>query len=478
MQIDVLLLFLGLLLYEQTGVVRPPLFDSDAAMLALVLGLYLPPIFAIALHCRRVRRFMLRQPQRVPRALVRLQHAMTLWRWFAVGIFLVGIFGFGWMAYLQQRLGLRFLVPDLIALAPPLLVSVFSWWAYYPIHRKLQEASLIRQLDEGRPVYPPQPRNAFVINQIRHQMLLILLPMLVILAWIQTVERAAHHWPIVSAYQAAFTAIGGIAVFLAAPFILRVIWDVIPMPPGELRNRLLDLCESHRVKIRQLLLWRTHTGMVNGAVMGVVAPLRMILLTDGLIAQLPEPQVEAVMAHELGHVRRHHMPLLAVAALGTLGAILSLLDLLMRLIEKITAQPGWREAAQTAGLQSDSIPQSAVGATLVAATFIAWLILFGWISRRFERQADTFAVQHFCTDIITPDAARTMADALRNVCVLNHASTTRPSWRHGSIEWRIAYLHSLVGRRADDCPIDRLMRRINLICLILLIASLASGVAF
>ncbi|MFA7237895.1 MAG: M48 family metallopeptidase [Phycisphaeraceae bacterium] len=477
MQIDVLLLFLGLLLHEQAGVPRPPLFDSGGAMLIVSLVPYLLPIMAIALHCRRVRRLMLHQPQRVPRALVRLQQAMTLWRWFAVGIFLASIFGFGWMTYLEQRLGFKFLVPDLLALAPPLLIGVFSWWAYYPIHRKLQEASLIRQLDEGRPVYPPQPRNAFVISQIRHQMLLILLPMLFILTWVQLVHHAATRWPFIAAYEAACTAIGGIVVFLASPFILRAIWDVIPMPPGELRTRLLDLCESHRVKIRQLLLWRTHTGMVNGAVMGVVAPLRMILLTDGLIAQLPQPQVEAVMAHELGHVRRHHLPLLAVAALGTIGAMLSLLDLLMRLIEKIAAQPGWREAAQTAGLQSDSITQSVVGAALIAATFIAWLILFGWISRRFERQADTFAVQHFCADVITPDAAQTMADALRNVCVLNHASTTRPSWRHGSIEWRIAYLHSLVGRRADDCPIDKLMRRINLICLVLLIVSLASGAA-
>ena len=50
---------------------------------------------------------------------------------------------------------------------------------------------------------------------------------------------------------------------------------------------------------------------------------RKIVLFDTLIQQLAEPELEAVLAHEIGHYKRKHIPkMLAASALGLVGGLL------------------------------------------------------------------------------------------------------------------------------------------------------------
>ena len=87
---------------------------------------------------------------------------------------------------------------------------------------------------------------------------------------------------------------------------------------------------------------------------------------------------------------------------------------------------------------------------------------FGWVSRRFERQADAFAVRHMAEgEHVDADAVGVMTRALERVATLNHVPVARRSWRHGSIAWRQDYLHSLVGTSVDVSPIDRTVTRIK-----------------
>jgi hypothetical protein len=108
------------------------------------------------------------------------------------------------------------------------------------------------------------------------------------------------------------------------------------------------------------------------------------------------------------------------------------------------------------------------------------------VSRRFERQADTFAVQHSAMQasgatapvVITDNAARTMIDALESVAVLNNMSPKEAvwkQWRHGSIRWRQLHLFALVGLRTDQVPIDRTVRRIKFATVAVLLVLLFSS---
>ena len=76
-----------------------------------------------------------------------------------------------------------------------------------------------------------------------------------------------------------------------------------------------------------MLLWKTFGVMINAGVMGLVAPLRFILLTDGLVERMPVERIEAVMAHEVAHVSKRHIfwlivtPGLWIGSGGLLGWI-------------------------------------------------------------------------------------------------------------------------------------------------------------
>jgi STE24 endopeptidase len=399
-----------------------------------------------------------------------------------VFIFYLALFVLGVVEWLQFRLGLPTLATHLLMLIPPLGMFVVVWWVHWPIEWQMHRASLLREIDEGRPIYPMPTRGAYVWSQLRHQLLIWLIPLIGVLVATDAVAALGDWLQLSTPTVGGLVFLAAVGLFALTPLMVRVIWDTVPMPDGPLRQRLLALCEQERVGIADLLLWRTIGGMINGAVIGVIPQLRYVLLTDGLVDQMPERHVEAVMAHELAHVRRRHLPWLAVAAIGTLGGVIALLDAALVLLERWgapVAAMSWQSGG--AGGQWDGIG-AAVGLVLGLGI---WFVVFGYISRRYERQADAFAVQHFARrqaegddepqaaeteGRVTEEAVEAMAGALESLAGLNHIRPEQANWRHGSIQWRCDYLRTLVGRPIDQLPIDRQVRQINWGCLVLLLA--------
>ena len=56
------------------------------------------------------------------------------------------------------------------------------------------------------------------------------------------------------------------------------------------------------LRYREILLWHTENNMGNAAVVGLVPRLRYILLSDLLLETMDDRQIEAVFAHEIGHI--------------------------------------------------------------------------------------------------------------------------------------------------------------------------------
>jgi len=154
-----------------------------------------------------------------------------------------------------------------------------------------------------------------------------------------------------------------------------------------------------------------------------------------------------VMAHEIGHVRRRHMPWLLVSMLAAIAIVVAALMAV--------------QGTPVADIGAGSTVAVLIGVSVV-------LVIFGWISRRFERQADAFAVRHINAKqsmpaAISASAAAVVCDALGRIAILNSVAPTRRSWRHGSIAWRQAYLQSIVGSTADGLAIDRQVRWIKVV---------------
>ena len=84
---------------------------------------------------------------------------------------------------------------------------------------------------------------------------------------------------------------------------------------GELRDRVFSLCKKAGVNLRQLYVLPTpFMPMANAfALRG-----DRILLTDQLLNVLSRKEVDAVVAHEIGHLRHRHITLLLLAIAGVL----------------------------------------------------------------------------------------------------------------------------------------------------------------
>jgi len=112
---------------------------------------------------------------------------------------------------------------------------------------------------------------------------------------------------------------------------------------------------------------------------------KRIVFFDTLLARIEAPEIEAVLAHELGHFRLHHVRQRLVASVMLTFGGLALLSWAAR-------QPGFFHALGV------PVPSAAMALllfmlTVPVLTFFATPIA-SWWSRRHEREADDFAAEH------------------------------------------------------------------------------------
>jgi STE24 endopeptidase len=112
---------------------------------------------------------------------------------------------------------------------------------------------------------------------------------------------------------------------------------------------------------------------------------KRIVFFDTLLARIDSDEIEAVLAHELGHFRLHHVRQRLVVSASTVLAGLALLGWLAH-------QPGFYSALGVP-VGSPAMALLLFAVTVPVFTFFA-TPLETWWSRRQERAADDFAVTH------------------------------------------------------------------------------------
>lgn len=411
---------------------------------------------------------------RGPAARSRIRSAGRVLRglqWLATGLVAVGVFGFGLREVVQGVIGDPPLVDELFTIAPALVVITATWWIFHPFEKHVQEAVILRQLDEGGPVQPPSERTGWVWMQVRTQMLILLVPIGMVVLVGECIGLMLAGRPEDPAWlRPLLSGLAIVPVLVFAPAIVVRILGAHPLPKGEVRTTLEGMCRKAGVGVRELLLWPTGGAMVNAAVTGITGRLRWVMLTDGLLETLRREQVMAVMAHELAHARRHHMPWMALSVLALASGLALLCDpLVLGIID-------WRigMGGSPVDVQRDlGVIELLTTGSILAATLVG----FGWVSRRFERQADAHAacvlsmeLEETPGQVVTVAGIAAMGSALIRVSGSSGVPSRRFSWRHGSIASRVTHLRSLVDVAIEDLPIDRTVRRINLASLLLVTA--------
>lgn len=156
-----------------------------------------------------------------------------------------------------------------------------------------------------------------------------------------------------------------------------------PLPAGEARTRLLALSErtGFRAQTIEVMDGSKRSGHSNAFFTGF-GRFRRIVLFDTLLAQLAQDELEAVLAHEIGHYKRGHIPKrLATVGLMQLGAFAAIAWL---------SRAPWFNAAF-------GLPAGATAATFLLFGLLGGLVTFWFapignrVSRKHEYEADAFA---------------------------------------------------------------------------------------
>lgn len=195
--------------------------------------------------------------------------------------------------------------------------------------------------------------------------------------------------------------------------ILPLFNKLTPLPEGELRTRLLALGDrtGFHAKTIEVIDGSKRSGHSNAYFTGF-GRFRRIVLFDTLIAQLTPEELEAVLAHEIGHYRRGHIPkmiaLSAAMMAGGFGVIAWL------------ARSPWFNLSF--GFPADELAPSFLLFGLLSGLVTFWFSpLMNGLSRKHEYEADAFA-----REAVGGPAA--MVGALRKLAQKNLTNLTPHPW--------------------------------------------------
>ncbi|MEE9288904.1 MAG: M48 family metallopeptidase [Bacteroidota bacterium] len=222
---------------------------------------------------------------------------------------------------------------------------------------------------------------------------------------------------------------------LAPTLIFPLFYKFTPLEEGSLRERILHLCTDGGLRVEGVFSFNMskNTKKANAGFTGVGKSKR-IILSDTLLTNFSEEEIETVFAHELGHYKRGHI------WKGILTGMVSTFAGLFLTAQLYGASLSWFGFTRVDDLAA--LPVLSI-----------WLGIYGLVtsplnnalSRRFEREADQFALGK----TNNPDAFISTMKKLaeQNLAdVSPHPIVEFLFYSHPSIEKRVRFAESFEQR--------------------------------
>ena len=253
----------------------------------------------------------------------------------------------------------------------------------------------------------------FVADLLKGGMLALLIgiPVVMLVLWLMA---AAGHWWWLYAWLA-MTLLSLLLSWAFPRFIAPLFNSFEALPQGEMRERIEALLRRCGFKSRGVFVMDGSRRSSHGnAYFTGLGSNKRIVFFDTLLKQLTPSQVEAVLAHELGHFgHRHILKGMLLSSLMMLAGF-AVLAWLMR--------QQWFYAGL--GVEQPSLHMALLLFVMVSPAFTFFITpLLSWYSRRHEFEADAYA------------AAQTSAEALSSALVglyRENASTLTPDPLHSA----------------------------------------------
>lgn len=251
----------------------------------------------------------------------------------------------------------------------------------------------------------------FLIDRLKGCLISLVISAVVLFVLFAFMDRAGSFWWL---YAAGFIISFQFVLLVLYPTVIAPLFNrFVPVEEGEVRARLSALAERLGYRLRGIFVMDgSKRSRHSNAYFTGLGPVKQIVLFDTLIEVLDAVEVEAVVAHEIGHERLSHIP--QRLALGVAGTVAGLWVLSLLLdYAPLFAAFGIAELSHHAAL---------VLLVLLAGPFTFWLgPLSALWSRRHEYAADQFASR-------AVDSSRPLGDALIKLSRDNLANLAPHPW--------------------------------------------------
>jgi STE24 endopeptidase len=254
----------------------------------------------------------------------------------------------------------------------------------------------------------------WVLDRLKGFLLAVLLGFPLLALVLKLIEWTGPNWwiwaaTVVIAFQ--------LLLLLIAPAVIMPLFNKFtPLPEGStLRQRLFALAERTDFPTRSIeVMDGSKRSRHSNAFFTGFGRFRKIVLFDTLVAQLDEPELESVLAHEIGHYKKHHV-------LKSLSVSIAGVFIGFAVIAWLARQQWFYRAfgfQHHAGFAAVNVVPAMLLFALLAGTISFWFtpLLHMW-SRRFEYEADAFARA-------TMGEAQPLIQALRKLAEKNLSNLT------------------------------------------------------
>jgi len=228
-------------------------------------------------------------------------------RWLSVADFVIGLvmlivlLATGWTA------GLRDLAYR--AAGQSYLLAVFLYVAMLLVLSKLLGSGLDYYSFrlEHRYQLSNQKLRSWLWDEFKGWLIGLVLATILVEVLYSTIRLWPEHWWLIA--WAIFMALFIFFAQLAPVVLLPLLYKFEPLEREELKQRLVRLSERAGTRVRGVYEWKLSekSKKANAALTGLGAT-RRIILADTLLNNYSDNEIEAVLAHELGHHVHKHIP--------------------------------------------------------------------------------------------------------------------------------------------------------------------------
>jgi STE24 endopeptidase len=236
----------------------------------------------------------------------------------------------------------------------------------------------------------------FVMDLLKGIVLTLLIgtPLLLVVLWV-FYQYPAYWWLLAWGVLSAFQVL---LMFIFPTWIAPLFNRFSPLADGSLKDRIRDLTKRVGVSAKEVFVvdGSKRSKHANAYFTGF-GKNRRIVLYDTLLTQLNEDEIEAVLAHELGHLKHKHI------LKGIAWSLMSSL-LLFLCLGYVSNDPNFYIAFLGQNSFFMLLPFGTTALilfSLVMPYVLFWFSPLGsWMSRRHEFEADRFAAKHSQADFL------------------------------------------------------------------------------